>query len=1305
MSIENDPIALVRDSGLFDEAWYVARYPDVKLVGIDPAEHFLRFGAALRRQPGPAFDTAYYLDTNPDVAEARVNPLLHFVEHGRLEGRRCRPLARPVFEAPADAGGSGERAGVLPINRIPGRRARGEGRRTVLLCAHVSGQHLFGSERSLIDILDGLIAAGHDVITTVPGSRAGAYQDAIRERSVAVLSYRYDWWRKGVPLNEAVVATLASIIDEYAIDAVHVNTIMLREPLVAARRMNVPGLVHVREIITHDQALCDLIGETPERIVELVLAAADHVIANSEATARTFAKPGATHVVPNTIETGDFDLANPVEGDEVRISLISSNLPKKGIFDFVEVARRVRDELPSARFLLVGPENEHVVALREKQAAGEVPDNLVFAGYRDTPVAALADAHVICNFSHFQESFGRTVLEAMAARRPVVAYNWGALAELVDDDVNGRLVPFGDVDAAAQALVALCRDRGTIARFGEAGRAKAVAGYGKDAYAAKLGQAYENVFAQAAATPKRPLTLPARRNAAAPAPEGPLRIAYFLWHFPVPSETFVLNELRILVEQGHDVKVFCKQSPYKDFQPDFPVQWARVENAEALAKQLADTGRQIVHSHFTYPTVTEMVWPACELAGVPFTFIAHAQDIFRHSNDEKNRIGEIGRSPLCVRVLVPSRFHREYVIERGVPADKILINPNGIDPELYASAIDPAKASRPHRSVCAIHRFTAKKGLEQLILAGRELAADGVQIHLYGYGDLEGRYRELIVENGLANVHLHGSVDGREAMLDVFARHDLFACPSVRAPDGDMDGIPTVLMEAMASGLPVLTSDLSGIPDLVQDGVNGFVCEPTPAAIAATVRRYYALPDAHVQAVIEEAAETIRRDYHAGKLTATLVRLWRGDVLDVLIVSWNNLPELREVVRRLYKYTMLPFHLVICDNDSRGDVVAWLNQLYAERDNVTVVLNRANSLVGPGTNIGLANSRSEFAVYVCGKEGFVLNYGWEKPLLQYMREHPDVGLAGTLCYSPSYLYGRQYPEQIPLFAQFRNPQFAAENPDRKFGHVQGGFFVMRRKMIDEIGGFSEAVPHNYTDVEFSYYAESRGWKLGAAPRMLALFNKTRPGLLSRIDDSVYATHPPTLQDLELLDRLSRRQGAYCNCCGWHAAAFEDGPQGKRCESCGSSPADRSLFRFIAESMLTYRRLPALGVNIGPALDKFWRHQFQNDPVTAAALRDEIHRTGRLRFNDRRVKLIGLRGVLDGGPGDDVLMKEITRVIADDGMLIVQGLGDGAPVLDDAFRARWGFAGLEPVRYASVVGALDPNRLFVLRRVEADLCVS
>jgi chromosome segregation ATPase len=79
---------VLNQSGLFDQQWYLSRYPDVAAAGVDPTEHYLQFGAAEGRNPSAKFDTVYYLQSNPDVAAAGVNPLLHYIQFGIAEGRQ-----------------------------------------------------------------------------------------------------------------------------------------------------------------------------------------------------------------------------------------------------------------------------------------------------------------------------------------------------------------------------------------------------------------------------------------------------------------------------------------------------------------------------------------------------------------------------------------------------------------------------------------------------------------------------------------------------------------------------------------------------------------------------------------------------------------------------------------------------------------------------------------------------------------------------------------------------------------------------------------------------------------------------------------------------------------------------------------------------------------------------------------------------------------------------------------------------------------------------------------------------------------
>lgn len=92
---------MIRNSPLFDPDWYLSRYPDVGLSGIDPAQHYLQFGALLGRDPGPDFSTRFYLEVNGDVARAGVNPLVHYERSGREEGRLYHPDAAGKAHAAA----------------------------------------------------------------------------------------------------------------------------------------------------------------------------------------------------------------------------------------------------------------------------------------------------------------------------------------------------------------------------------------------------------------------------------------------------------------------------------------------------------------------------------------------------------------------------------------------------------------------------------------------------------------------------------------------------------------------------------------------------------------------------------------------------------------------------------------------------------------------------------------------------------------------------------------------------------------------------------------------------------------------------------------------------------------------------------------------------------------------------------------------------------------------------------------------------------------------------------------------------
>ncbi len=89
-------------SDYFDAHWYRKAYADVAEHGMEPAMHYLTFGASEGRNPSPHFDTLWYLQANPDVEEAGINPLIHFLNHGQAEGRAANPQEQVALPSPQE---------------------------------------------------------------------------------------------------------------------------------------------------------------------------------------------------------------------------------------------------------------------------------------------------------------------------------------------------------------------------------------------------------------------------------------------------------------------------------------------------------------------------------------------------------------------------------------------------------------------------------------------------------------------------------------------------------------------------------------------------------------------------------------------------------------------------------------------------------------------------------------------------------------------------------------------------------------------------------------------------------------------------------------------------------------------------------------------------------------------------------------------------------------------------------------------------------------------------------------------------
>jgi glycosyltransferase involved in cell wall biosynthesis len=1211
----------------FEPAWYLTKNEDASKTGLDPLAHYLKYGRHERRSPGPDFDAEAYLRRNRDVEQSNLDALSHFIHYGSLEGRG---VTRPGHF----------------INWVHEVDQPVENKVNVLLVGHVLGEKMFGGERSLLELVQLIDRDRFNIFCSFPQAES-SFVDRIKPLVAGVAVFPYQWWHGSAPSNDGFVRHFEEIMRSRRIGLVHTNSIVLRDPLIAAKRLGIPSILHLREVITRDPDLAERIGLPAERIVAEVAHYGDFVIANSHFTLTQQSKVVNSFVLYNTADEIALDIPLRTRHGGLRVAMLSSNLPKKGLEDFFAIARLAREQNDPLEFWLVGPETDWI--RQHFQSNGGCPPNVHCTGYISEPREALSDVDVIINLSTFAESFGRSVAEGMLARRPAVVYDHGALPELIRDGVDGFVVPFRDVEAVLDRLNRFARDPALLPQMGESARARAISNFSRAVGAETLNTIYQTILQRSASGRE---SISAKERIIGAPLKKRMRIGYFLWHFPVPSETFVLNELRDFLRRGHDVLIFCKESPHKGFKPDFPAEWQQVKTPDHLATEIRESNREIMHSHFVYPTVTEFLWPACEAAGVPFTFMPHAQDIFRFENAEKNRLGEIAYSPLCRHVFALGSFHREFFIKSGVPEEKIVIRPWGILYEAYEAQPIAPRLERPSMSIFAIHRFVEKKGLHDAIRAAQRLAPLGISLYLYGYGPLEESYRQLVVELGLRNVFFPGAVRDRNHMIAVCRKHDLFLCPSIPAKNGDMDGIPTVLAEAMASHVPVVASRIASIPDLVLDGVTGYLSEPGDIdSLTEAILRFYRDPSARVQSIIENGREHVRNRFDVVNSSRTLFRSWSGEGLDVVLVTFNDTAAVQDVIERLYRFTRTPFQLYIVDNASEQDTLEYLRSVETTHSNVRVLPQKQNLFVGPGTNKGIEAGTSPFIFYLCSREGYVLSEGWDQRVLDYMEDHPEVGLAGTLGYSPSYLTGADYIEKLEPFPRFRNPDFAAKNRERIFKHVQGGMFAIRRSMFESIGGFSEAVPHNHTDVEYSYFVESCGWQLGAIPDMVVLYNKTRPELTARLTESVFAAHPGSPELASLFESVTNLRGNFCNVCGSAVCFVRSAAGDATCPTCASIPFERSLYRFLAESTLTYRQLVALFVGQSGCLMSAWKKMFRGRTLDYGDLLDEINTQGQVNQPSEYFDVLAIRVPEFTEECPSVVIRECSRLLKPGGPLL------------------------------------------------------
>ena len=340
----------------------------------------------------------------------------------------------------------------------------------------------------------------------------------------------------------------------------------------------------------------------------------------------------------------------------------------------------------------------------------------------------------------------------------------------------------------------------------------------------------------------------------------------------LPEENELLEKVRLAAKKrkvGADIiSVLDEWGRRTDF--------LRLYQAIYIGLRLREMGIDHVHAHFAGMAARTAFWIS-NFFSTTFSFTAHANDIF------SPRQFEIGLNKLVdtARLIVTETDYAAGFLRERFPhrADRVHRIYNGLDLAEFGSA--DFSSSPP--LIIAVGRLIPKKGFGDLIRACALLAERGksFRCEIIGEGPLEGELRAQIDELRLQNHVALAGVKPQTQLRRLLAAANVFVLPSVIDPDGGMDNLPTVIMEAMATGLPVVSTNIGGIPEMIIENETGFLVASGDIAGMAdaiqTVIGDLSLAAKLGQSGHKRAQELFSIEKNVSELRALLTKTGKGD--------------------------------------------------------------------------------------------------------------------------------------------------------------------------------------------------------------------------------------------------------------------------------------------------------------------------------------------------------------------------------------------------------------------------------------------
>ncbi|ENG5250899.1 colanic acid biosynthesis glycosyltransferase WcaL [Escherichia coli] len=402
-----------------------------------------------------------------------------------------------------------------------------------------------------------------------------------------------------------------------------------------------------------------------------------------------------------------------------------------------------------------------------------------------------------------------------------------------------------------------------------------------------------------------------------------MKVGFFLLKFPLSSETFVLNQITAFIDMGFEVEIVALQkgdtqnthAAWTKYNLAARTRWLQDEPTGKVAKLRHRASQTLrgIHRKNTWQALNLKRYGAesrnlilsaiCGQVAMPFyadVFIAHfgpagvtaaklrelgvirgkiatifhgidisSREVLNHYTPEYQQLFRRGDLMLPISDLWAGRLQK-----MGCPREKIAVSRMGVDMTRFSPR--PVKEPATPLEIISVARLTEKKGLHVAIEACRQLKEQGVafRYRILGIGPWERRLRTLIEQYQLEDVvEMPGFKPSHEvkAMLD---DADVFLLPSVTGADGDMEGIPVALMEAMAVGIPVVSTLHSGIPELVEADKSGWLVPENDArALAQRLAAFSQLDTDELAPVVKRAREKVEHDFNQQVINRELASL------------------------------------------------------------------------------------------------------------------------------------------------------------------------------------------------------------------------------------------------------------------------------------------------------------------------------------------------------------------------------------------------------------------------------------------------